>query len=48
MSSKINLGIIGSGFIVESFLEASKLIDDVNLHAFYSRNIDTATKFKNK
>ena len=48
MSSKINLGIIGSGFIVENFLEASKLIDDVNLHAFYSRNIDTATKFKNK
>jgi predicted dehydrogenase len=48
MNSKINLGIIGSGFIVESFLEASKLIDDVNLHAFYSRNIDTATKFKNE
>ncbi len=48
MSSKINLGIIGSGFIVENFLEASKLIDDVNLHAFYSRNIDTATKFKNE
>lgn len=48
MSSKINLGIIGSGFIVRNFLEASKLIDDVNLHAFYSRNIDTATKFKNE
>ncbi|HSQ89547.1 Gfo/Idh/MocA family oxidoreductase [Romboutsia sp.] len=48
MSSKINLGIIGSGFIVKNFIEASKLIDDINLHAFYSRNIDTATKFKNE
>ena len=48
MSSKINLGIIGSGFIVKNFIEASKLIDDINLHAFYSRNIDIATKFKNE
>lgn len=46
--SKIKLGVIGSGAIVDKFLEASKEVESIELYAFYSRTLETATNFKNK
>lgn len=44
----INLGVIGSGAIAENFLDAASNFKNLNFHTFYSRNEDTAKKFKNK
>lgn len=44
---KIKFGVIGSGSIVKSFLNAAKEINGFEFFAFYSRNEDTAESFKN-
>lgn len=46
--SKIKFGIIGSNFIVRRFLDASMHVEDFQLFAFYSRNLDTARSFQNE
>lgn len=46
MNNKIKLGVIGSGFIVKEFLEATKLVPEIELFAFYSRNTETALEFQ--
>ncbi|MBZ9690456.1 Gfo/Idh/MocA family protein [Clostridium sp. M14] len=48
MKKIINLGVIGSGAIAENFLDAASNFKNLNFHTFYSRNEDTAKKFKNK
>ncbi len=48
MKKIINLGVIGSGAIAENFLNAASNFKNLNFHTFYSRNKDTAEKFKNK
>lgn len=44
----INLGVIGSGFIVENFLDAASKFKNLNLHTFYSRSESIALDFKNR
>ena len=48
MKKIINLGVIGSGFIVDTFLEAAAEFKNLNLHTFYSRSESTAISFKDK
>lgn len=45
---KIKLGIIGSGNIVKSFLDAVREVDSCEIYAFYSRSIDIAKDFQNQ
>lgn len=48
MKKIINLGVIGSGFIVDNFLEAASEFENLNLHTFYSRSESKAISFKEK
>ena len=48
ISKTLKLGIVGSGAIVEKFIDASKLIDNIELYGFYSRSIEKAVNFQNK
>lgn len=48
MKKIINLGVIGSGFIVDTFLEVAAEFENLNLHTFYSRSQSTAINFKEK
>ncbi len=41
-----NIGIIGTGFISSDFIKASRLDNRANPYAICSRNIETATQFK--
>jgi predicted dehydrogenase len=43
---KTRFGIIGSGKIVELFLEAASEVDEFSFHAFYSRNMEKAKEFQ--
>lgn len=44
----INLGVIGSSFVMENFLDAASKFKNLNLHTFYSRSESIALDFKNK
>lgn len=44
----MKFGIIGSNFVVDSFLESAKLIEDFEFTAMYSRDINRAKEFGGK
>lgn len=48
MNKIINFGIIGSGWIVESFLAATKKVKGLNLTCVYSRTMERADEFAKK
>lgn len=43
-----NFAVIGTNFIVDWFLEASKDVDSVNFYGVYSRTLDRATEYAQK
>lgn len=44
----INLGIIGTNWITQQFVEAARESGDYTLNAVYSRHIETAKQFAKK
>lgn len=42
----MNIGVIGSGFIVEIFVENSKMFNDFNLYGIWGRHLDKIKRFK--
>lgn len=48
MKKTINIGIIGSGWIVESFLAATKNVEGLKLTCVYSRTMERASEFAKK
>lgn len=44
----MKIGTIGTGFIVDTIIEAATLHNDIEFVAVYSRNEDTGTRFANK
>lgn len=43
-----NIGMIGTGFITDNFIESTKFVKEANPYAIVSRNIETAERFKQK
>lgn len=43
-----NIGMIGTGFITDNFIESTKYVNEANPYAIVSRSIETAEKFKQK
>lgn len=48
MRNMINLGIIGTNWITQQFVEAARESGDYTLNAVYSRHIETAKQFAKK
>ena len=45
---KINIGIIGSGFIIPVFIEVSKMFEDYHLRAIWGRHEEKLLQFKDE
>ncbi len=44
----INLAVIGRNFVVDEMLESTKLFNEINLYAIYSRSYDTGRAYADK